>query len=436
MKKFPFIYWLPVLFYYAFITYLSGTSPHFDPAMSDYPHLDKIYHTIEYTFFGLVLSRDLFWQQIFFSSKRRWFVKFLVFTLCLIVLDEFHQHFTPNRSVDFFDGVADMCGSLLGACLFVYVIRGRKFDATPGEKLRRLKERDKRFFALFLVPILSFIVITINSLNIKLPLATRYPLLDAVFTFLEWTVLGFIIFRASTLWLLGKHKKILIAVLMLCALPMSVVAYALILEILNIQPLEPMFCLKALFFAVIGALFSGLRLGFHRLNQRVEFEPSFKRHTWQRSYYFYPAMILAFWIVFFSWLPPNNIAKDWRHFERVEVFLSSLSFLVFGVFFFRAVSWEAWWHEKTRRVWIWLAALMMTAALIALSVVLRGIVPERHLELWSAVFNSLAILVSLVIYRFGFRLIKLTLIPETRRPSYTKIHNPKTPTDDAESSRH
>jgi VanZ family protein len=51
--------------------------------------------------------------------------------------DEFHQHFVPGRSVDFYDWVADALGITAGLLLFAYLHRylahRNRRRAAPGE---------------------------------------------------------------------------------------------------------------------------------------------------------------------------------------------------------------------------------------------------------------------------------------------------------------
>lgn len=47
------------------------------------------------------------------------------------VSDEIHQYFTPNRSVDIYDWVADTLGALAGGLIWHFFIYKRQRKKTP-----------------------------------------------------------------------------------------------------------------------------------------------------------------------------------------------------------------------------------------------------------------------------------------------------------------
>lgn len=205
MKKLPLIYWLPVPLYYAFITYLSGTTPVVPSFYSKTANLDKVFHFIEYMFLGLVLARELFWQQIYRKSERKKTVLFVIIIIILIFADELHQYFRPNRMMDVFDGMADFMGASFGAFLFNHFIRGRSHFIDTSGDFGALRRRDERRFSIFLIPTIFFMVLAINVLQIKAPIEARYPFLASFFDFMEWAFLGYIChrafyFNATTFW--------------------------------------------------------------------------------------------------------------------------------------------------------------------------------------------------------------------------------------------
>ena len=75
------------------------------------PGIDKIAH---FALFGLLathlhisgLSRDRFWLTVLLCS-------------CFGFLDEFHQSFTPGRSVEFLDWLADTSGAAIAVFLLL-----------------------------------------------------------------------------------------------------------------------------------------------------------------------------------------------------------------------------------------------------------------------------------------------------------------------------
>jgi VanZ family protein len=55
------------------------------------------------------------------------------------VSDEFHQSFTPGRSVEIADWLADTCGAALAVGLYVLWPRYRKFLEAPVVRQRRIE---------------------------------------------------------------------------------------------------------------------------------------------------------------------------------------------------------------------------------------------------------------------------------------------------------
>ena len=102
-------YWLPPITWSAGIFLLSCLpSKQHEPLFEG---VDKVFH---FGLFGM-LSVLLFFA--FFYGQRRPPLKAALLALLITAaygaLDEFHQSFTPTRSVDFFDWVADTVGGML-----------------------------------------------------------------------------------------------------------------------------------------------------------------------------------------------------------------------------------------------------------------------------------------------------------------------------------
>ena len=107
-----FKFWFPVVLYSAIIYY--GSSIPIKKAPLPIPYLDKILHILEYTPFGFLIGRALF-----YSRAGRIEVKILVTAvmfLCFLhgLLDEYHQSFVPGRESSLNDALADMVGGFLG----------------------------------------------------------------------------------------------------------------------------------------------------------------------------------------------------------------------------------------------------------------------------------------------------------------------------------
>lgn len=108
-------YWLPPIAWAAGIFLLSCLpSKQHEPLFEG---VDKVFH---FALFGM-LSVLLFFA--FFYGQRRPPLKAALLALLITAaygaFDEFHQSFTPTRSVDVFDWVADAAGGMLAflACL-------------------------------------------------------------------------------------------------------------------------------------------------------------------------------------------------------------------------------------------------------------------------------------------------------------------------------
>jgi VanZ family protein len=79
-------------------------------AAPDVPNIDKIGHGLVYGLLATLLVRNGF----FF--KRVWLA--VVFVSLFGISDEWHQSFTPGRSVEFADWVADTSGATLAVALY------------------------------------------------------------------------------------------------------------------------------------------------------------------------------------------------------------------------------------------------------------------------------------------------------------------------------
>jgi VanZ family protein len=178
----------------------------FPTLYSETSNLDKLFHFVEYMFLGIVLARDLLWQRIYRKSERKKIVTFVFVIVILIFADEFHQYFRPGRMMDIFDGIADFMGASFGAFVFARFIRGKSYSTATSDDLMALRDKDRRRFAILLVPTIFFMVLTVNVLQIKTPIEGRYPLLASFFDFVEWAFLGYIChrafyFNATVLWI-------------------------------------------------------------------------------------------------------------------------------------------------------------------------------------------------------------------------------------------
>ena len=90
-------------------------------------HLDKVVHGALYLVLGLLCARAL--RATTALSATRVVVLAAALATVYGVTDELHQLFTPRRSCDWRDVVADAVGGLAGAALAMLLSRRGKFGA-------------------------------------------------------------------------------------------------------------------------------------------------------------------------------------------------------------------------------------------------------------------------------------------------------------------
>jgi VanZ family protein len=92
-------------------------------------YADKLLHFLEYAVLGYLVTRG--WgpgRPTSNSTLGGWFS--VVALLVFAALDEFHQHWIPGRSVEFWDWTADAAGTITG---FVLGVRAnRRTGDLPG----------------------------------------------------------------------------------------------------------------------------------------------------------------------------------------------------------------------------------------------------------------------------------------------------------------
>ncbi|MFW6123994.1 MAG: VanZ family protein [Acidobacteriota bacterium] len=107
-------FFLPSLFYYGLIFFLSSQSYQ---VKVDILFYDKLIHFIEFGILGFLLSLGFFVVNVSFKKKFIW-VLFIGFVLALF--DEIHQYFVPLRELEVFDLTADVIGVIGGFFIFTY----------------------------------------------------------------------------------------------------------------------------------------------------------------------------------------------------------------------------------------------------------------------------------------------------------------------------
>jgi len=109
-------YWLPVVFCGILIFYLSSIP--FRIRHAPFPHYDKVFHFFEYGIFAGLWYRAL-WRTTRLPELGWWLPGIITILICTIfgIGDELFQRFTPYRSSDVFDLLADASGALAGVLL-------------------------------------------------------------------------------------------------------------------------------------------------------------------------------------------------------------------------------------------------------------------------------------------------------------------------------
>lgn len=104
-------YYLPAIVYGAGIFVLSSI-PALAPPQVGFELSDKFYHFLEFLGFGFLLVRAFANSGSSLLTSRATLSAGAVGTLYALS-DEFHQHFVPNRKMEFWDFVADTVGIIL-----------------------------------------------------------------------------------------------------------------------------------------------------------------------------------------------------------------------------------------------------------------------------------------------------------------------------------
>ncbi|MBU2540946.1 MAG: VanZ family protein [Candidatus Omnitrophica bacterium] len=107
--------WLPVLAYAAFIFYLSSLSD--TGSLIEFPFLDKILHTLEYSILGFLFMRAFSNFKPKFKIEDA-FAFSVIFSFLYAISDEIHQIFVVARSASLPDAIFDLIGASLGAYFY------------------------------------------------------------------------------------------------------------------------------------------------------------------------------------------------------------------------------------------------------------------------------------------------------------------------------
>jgi VanZ family protein len=80
---------------------------------------DKLLHFLYYTVYGIFLCYAFYNQKKFVFVKRNYIYSAIIFGSLFGLSDEFHQYFVENRTMDFWDWIADSLGVTFGVGLFI-----------------------------------------------------------------------------------------------------------------------------------------------------------------------------------------------------------------------------------------------------------------------------------------------------------------------------
>ena len=123
--------WAPPVVYMAIIFYLSAQSNPL-PVLTEYIW-DKALHLVEYGGLACLLYRAIAGEGLHLTPA---VLLALATTSVYGASDEWHQFFTPGRSADVHDWMADTLGGALGVAVYAVIVT---VLSTPSRRQRRLR---------------------------------------------------------------------------------------------------------------------------------------------------------------------------------------------------------------------------------------------------------------------------------------------------------
>lgn len=423
VKKSHFILWVPFVVYYLFITGLSSVS---GQAINDtftlpFPYFDKVVHFFLYLFLGMVLARALSWEEYYHHLKRRWYVYFLLIVPLVSFVDEVHQYFVPNRSMDVLDWGADISGAIFGAFLFVVFIKGRKRDYKDATtEFQAMVERDVRGFGLVLAMVFFMVLISINLFKYRYGFLSHYTNFTFMIILIEFGLLGLLTIRFFYLRRDRKYFHVSDWLMLVLTGVIFLVVYQFTLIYLQKRSISAAEIMWSLFCFVSGGIFYYLDKQIDRFRKKILKDPVYKRKTWQRVYFFFPPAVVIFLISFLSAQSPTVLYQTHLPLPSDIVpahgplaifqnlfFLHGIQFFVFGAFFFRAITWESWWHPESRRKWVWCGSyLFLIFYAFFDEFFIQSLTPGRMPDPYDSVTDILGGTVAMIVYLFGYRMLK------------------------------
>lgn len=420
MKRSHLIIWIPGILYYLFITAVSHVPGDMVGSLVTAPfeHFDKVVHFVMYTLLGIVVARALSWEEHYYHLRKKWYLYFLLIMAVAAFVDEIHQHFVPFRSMDFFDGLADVCGSALGGYIYFYILHGIKNTAKRLDDTAFL-ERDIRGMGLVLAVFYFVILVSLNMADYRVGILRLYPRFALLLTLMEYSLLGFLTIRFFYLRKNVKffHLKDWLMLILFGAV--FVGFHQLSFYIFS----KPLLLPKEIFWGLLsftwGAIFYYFDKQIDKFRKKILKDPLYKRKTWQRIYFFSPLLIIILLYTFISsqssgalygsYIPfPHHFVPKMGVFSvfRNYFFLHVMQFFVLGLFYFRAIVWESWWHGIFGKRTLWIVSGLLFVVFAFLDEYHQHFVRGRVGDITDSLMNVLGGALALVLYLYGYRVMK------------------------------
>lgn len=422
MRRSHLILWLPCVLYYGFITFLSDVpgSQFSGLVVVPFPHFDKFVHFVIYSFLGMVVARALSWEEYYHKLRVRWFVYFALLIPALALLDEVHQSFVPNRTMDAVDWLADLLGAGLGGLIYILVIRGR----WSRGKYEDIERRDVRGLGLILAMLYFLFLISLNVLDYKSHIFAGYEHLAFSFLLAEYGLLGLLTIRFFYLRYKGQFFPLKVWLYLGLLGALFLFSYQVTFWYLKESLLDFFHVFWCFFSFMLGAFCYYLDKQIEKFRKRIVTDPLYKRRTWQRLYFATPA-ILIFAAIFFMAsrpgqilysehipMPQKVIAKDsWFSYLRNYFVLHTVLYFTYSTFLFRAISWESWWHSAKKARVLWLAGILILTLTAVGDEVVQFYTPNRYYETIDLVMDLFGGLLGMLAYLKGYRYLKRKFAP-------------------------
>ena len=88
---------------------------------------DKLLHSAAYFCLGILLNLSLLFQNKYKFLKRKgtWYT--ILIGAIYGIIDEYHQHYIPGRSMEFLDFASDFLGLVLAVVFLIFLMRISNF---------------------------------------------------------------------------------------------------------------------------------------------------------------------------------------------------------------------------------------------------------------------------------------------------------------------